>query len=213
VGVSYLQGGSLHQAEARREVIVCNGAIASPQLLQRSGVGNADQLRQHGINSVVHLPGWARTCKTIWKCICNTTAPRCRFTRRCSGGTSRPSAWSGILNGTGLGATNHFEAGGFIRSSTEFAWPNLQYHFIPLAMNYDGSNPVKAHGFQCHVGSMRSPSTGFVRLASRDPRVKPLLQFNYMAHAVDWQELPGVRLTRSSPSRRLMKVARKSSRA
>jgi choline dehydrogenase len=101
------------------------------------------------------------------------------------------------VRGTGIAASNHFEAGGFIRSSDEFAWPNLQYHFIPLAMNYDGSNPVEMHGFQCHVGSMRSPSTGYVKLASRDPRVKPRILFNYMAHDVDWREFrAGVRLTR-----------------
>ncbi|KJV29460.1 choline dehydrogenase [Aquitalea magnusonii] len=198
VGVSYLQGGSLHQAEARREVIVCNGAIASPQLLQRSGVGNADQLKQHGISSVVHLPGVGENLQDHLEMYLqyHCTKPVSIYPAL-QWWNKPPIGVEWYLNGTGLGATNHFEAGGFIRSSTEFAWPNLQYHFIPLAMNYDGSNPVKAHGFQCHVGSMRSPSTGFVRLASRDPRVKPLLQFNYMAHAVDWQEFrAGVRLTR-----------------
>jgi choline dehydrogenase len=113
------------------------------------------------------------------------------------------------LRGTGLGASNHFEAGGFIRSSTEFAWPNLQYHFIPLAMNYDGSNPVKAHGFQCHVGSMRSPSTGSVKLRSRDARAAPVLRFNYMAHDTDWQEFrAGVRLTRDIISQQALDAYR-----
>ncbi len=82
-----------------------------------------------------------------------------------------------------------FEAGGFIRSREEFAWPNIQYHFLPVAaINYNGSNAVKEHGFQCHVGSMRSPSRGHVRIKSRDPHQHPAILFNYMSHEQDWQE-------------------------
>lgn len=99
--------------------------------------------------------------------------------------------------GTGIGASNQFEASGFIRSSPDFAWPNPQSHFLPLAISYNGSNPVEAHGFQAHVGSMRSPSRGRVRLKTRDPRAHPSILFNYMSCEQDWQEFrDGIRITR-----------------
>ncbi len=102
-----------------------------------------------------------------------------------------------LFGGTGIGASNQFEAGGFIRSRAEFAWPNIQYHFLPVAINYNGSNAVKEHGFQCHVGSMRSPSRGHVRLKSRDPHAHPAILFNYMSHEQDWQEFrDAIRITR-----------------
>jgi choline dehydrogenase len=102
-----------------------------------------------------------------------------------------------LFNGTGMGASNQFEAGGFIRSREEFAWPNIQYHFLPVAINYNGSNAVKEHGFQAHVGSMRSPSRGRVQVKSKDPREHPSILFNYMATEQDWQEFrDGIRLTR-----------------
>jgi choline dehydrogenase len=206
VGVAYLQGGRMRQARARREVIVSNGAIASPQLLLRSGVGHADELRALGIPSVLHLPGVGENLQDHlemylqYECLKPVSLyPALLWHNKPAIGIE----W--YLRGTGIAASNHFEAGGFIRSSEDFAWPNLQYHFIPLAMNYDGSNPVKAHGFQCHVGSMRSPSTGFVKLASRDPQAKPRLLFNYMAHDVDWREFrAGVRRTREIIGQRAM---------
>lgn len=102
-----------------------------------------------------------------------------------------------LFGGTGVGASNHFEAGGFIRSREEFAWPNIQYHFLPVAINYNGSNAVKEHGFQCHVGSMRSPSRGHVRIKSRAPHQHPGILFNYMSHEQDWQEFrDAIRITR-----------------
>ncbi|WP_075792093.1 choline dehydrogenase [Massilia putida] len=198
VGVAYVQGDTPRQARARREVIVSNGAIASPQLLLRSGVGNADELRALGIAPVLNLPGVGENLQDHlemylqYECTQPVSLyPALKWWNKPAIGIE----W--YLRGTGIAASNHFEAGGFIRSSDDFAWPNLQYHFIPLAMNYDGSNPVEMHGFQCHVGSMRSPSTGYVKLASRDPRVKPRILFNYMAHDVDRREFrAGVRLTR-----------------
>ncbi len=97
----------------------------------------------------------------------------------------------------GIGASNHFEAGGFIRSSDEFDWPNIQYHFLPVAINYNGSNPIKIHGFQAHMGSMRSPSRGRVHLRSKDPHQHPSILFNYMSTEQDWAEFrAGIRITR-----------------
>jgi choline dehydrogenase len=102
-----------------------------------------------------------------------------------------------LFNGSGIGASNQFEAGGFIRSREEFAWPNIQYHFLPVAINYNGSNAVKEHGFQAHVGSMRSPSRGRVQVKSKDPRQHPSILFNYMATEQDWQEFrDAIRITR-----------------
>lgn len=210
VGVAYLQGGRPHEARARREVIVSNGAVASPQLLLRSGVGNADELRVMGIAPVLHLPGVGENLQDHlemylqYECIKPVSLyPALLWWNKPAIGME----W--YVRGTGIAASNHFEAGGFIRSSEEFAWPDLQYHFIPLAMNYDGSNPVKAHGFQCHVGSMRSPSTGFVKLSSRDPHAKPRLVFNYMAHDVDWREFrAGVRITREIIGQQALKEFR-----
>jgi len=206
IGVAYLQGDQLRQARARREVIVSNGAIASPQLLLRSGVGNADELRAIGIAPVVDLPGVGENLQDHLEMYLQYECKKPVSLYPALKWWNKPAIgieW--YARGTGIAASNHFEAGGFIRSSDEFAWPNLQYHFIPLAMNYDGSNPVEMHGFQCHVGSMRSPSTGYVKLASRDPRVKPRLLFNYMAHDVDWREFrAGVRATREIISQQAM---------
>ncbi|MGL4767296.1 MAG: choline dehydrogenase [Formosimonas sp.] len=198
VGIHYLQGGTRHSARATREVIVCLGAIASPQLLLRSGVGNADELAAFGIESVIDLKGVGENLQDHlemylqYECTQPVSLyPALQWWNKPAIGLE----W--YIKGTGIAASNHFEAGGFIRSSDDFAWPNIQYHFIPLAMNYDGSNPVKKHGFQCHVGSMRSASTGFVKLASRDPNVKPRILFNYMAQDDDWREFrAGVRITR-----------------
>ncbi|WP_293237179.1 choline dehydrogenase [Paludibacterium sp.] len=198
VGVAYLQGEQPRQARARREVIVSNGAIGSPQLLLRSGIGHADELRQHGIAPVLHLRGVGENLQDHlemylqYECTQPVTLyPALQWWNKPAIGVE----W--YLRGSGIGASNHFEAGGFIRSGTAFDWPNLQYHFFPLAANYDGSNPVRCHGFQCHVGSMRSLSTGFVKLAGRDPRLPPRLRFNYMAQDADWREFrAGVRLTR-----------------
>ena len=102
-----------------------------------------------------------------------------------------------MFKGTGLGATNHFEAGGFIRSDEKFTWPNIQYHFLPIAVRYDGRNASKAHSFQAHVGSMRSPSRGRVRITSTNPQEHPSILFNYMSHPQDWEEFrAAIRITR-----------------
>jgi choline dehydrogenase len=102
-----------------------------------------------------------------------------------------------LLAGTGIGASNQFEAGGFIRSDDSFAWPNIQYHFLPVAVNYDGSNPIRVHSFQAHMGSMRSPSRGRIALRSADPFEHPSILFNYMSHEQDWREFrAGIRITR-----------------
>jgi choline dehydrogenase len=206
VGVAYIQDDKLQQARAAREVIVSNGAIASPQLLLRSGVGPANELKIHEIPVVQHLPGVGENLQDHLEMYVQYECKKPVSLYPALQWWNKPAIgieW--YLKGTGLGASNHFEAGGFIRSDSQFAWPNLQYHFLPLAANYDGSNAVQAHGFQCHVGSMRSTSTGYVKLASRDPRDQPRLLFNYMADSMDWREFrAGVRLTREIIAQRAM---------
>ncbi len=198
VGVAWLRHDQPQQARARREVLLCGGAIASPQILQRSGVGPADLLRGLDIALVHHLPGVGGNLQDHLEMYLQyecrkpvSLAPALRLHNKPAIGAE----W--LFMGTGIGASNQFEAGGFIRSEEEFDWPNLQYHFLPVAINYNGSNPIKDHSFQMHVGSMRSPSRGRVHLRSKDPRVHPSILFNYMSHEQDWREFrSAVRITR-----------------
>ena len=198
VGVKWLRNDLKNKALARREVLLCGGAIASPQILQRSGVGPADLLRAFDISVVHHLPGVGANLQDHMELYMQfeckqpvSLAPALKLHNQPKIGAE----W--LFFGTGLGASNHFEAGGFIRSHEEFEWPNLQYHFLPVAVNYDGSNPIKMHGFQAHVGSMRSPSRGRVHLRSDDPRQHPSILFNYMSHEQDWREFrAAIRITR-----------------
>ena len=198
VGVKWLHHGNAQQAHARREVLLCSGAIASPQILQRSGVGPADLLRGLDIPVVHHLPGVGANLQDHlemyiqYECTQPVSlAPALKLHNQAKIGAE----W--LFFGTGIGASNEFEAGGFIRSHEDFDWPNLQYHFLPIAVNYNGSNPIKVHSFQAHVGSMRSPSRGRIHVTSKDPRQHPSILFNYMSHEQDWREFrAGIRITR-----------------
>ncbi len=199
-GVSYLRGNARQpiSARARREVLLCGGAIASPQILQRSGVGPADLLRDLNIPVVHELPGVGENLQDhlemYLQYACKEPVslyPALQWWNQPAIGAQ----W--LLAGNGVGASNHFEAGGFIRTRADFEWPNIQFHFLPVAINYNGSNAVKEHGFQAHVGSMRSPSRGRVRLTSKDPRQHPSILFNYMSTEQDWQEFrDAIRITR-----------------
>ncbi len=201
MGVEWLEGEKHDpvKATANKEVLLCAGAIASPQILQRSGVGNpgaAQAVRYPGGATI--SPAWVRTLQDHLEMYLQyeckepvSLYPALQWWNQPKIGAE----W--LFGGTGIGASNQFEAGGFIRSRAEFAWPNIQYHFLPVAINYNGSNAVKEHGFQCHVGSMRSPSRGHVRLKSRDPHAHPAILFNYMSHEQDWQEFrDAIRITR-----------------
>ncbi|CAI2438029.1 choline dehydrogenase [Serratia liquefaciens] len=200
VGVDYLQGESnqITSARARREVLLCAGAIASPQILQRSGVGPASLLNRLDIDLVHDLPGVGENLQDHLEMYLQYACKKPVSLYPALQWFNQPkigAEW--LFNGTGVGASNQFEAGGFIRSREEFAWPNIQYHFLPVAINYNGSNAVKEHGFQAHVGSMRSPSRGRVQVKSKDPRQHPSILFNYMATEQDWQEFrDAIRITR-----------------
>lgn len=199
-GVRYLVGEStaVHEAWARKEVLLCAGAIASPQILQRSGVGPAELLEKHNVPVVHDLPGVGENLQDHLEMYIQyaCTQPVSLYPSLLWWNQPAIGAeW--LFNGTGIGASNQFEAGGFIRTRPEFEWPNIQYHFLPVAINYNGSNGVKEHGFQAHVGSMRSLSRGRVQIKSKDPHEHPSILFNYMAKEQDWQEFrDAIRITR-----------------
>ena len=198
IGVAYLHSGDRVTAHVRREVLVCSGAIASPQLLQRSGVGRSTWLRELDVPLVHDLPGVGENLQDHlemymqYECLEPVSLyPALQWWNQPQIGIE----W--MLNGTGIGASNQFEAGGFIRTRDDDLWPNIQYHFLPVAINYNGSNPIKMHGFQAHVGSMRSPSRGRIKLKSRDPNAHPSILFNYMSDPLDWREFrDAIRITR-----------------
>ena len=199
VGVRYqIDGGAFQTAHASREVLLCGGAIASPQILQRSGVGPGEWLKEAGVKEILDLPGVGNNLQDHlelymqYECLQPVSiAPANLWYNK------PPIGVEWMFKGTGLGATNHFEAGGFIRSDEKFTWPNIQYHFLPIAVRYDGRNASKAHSFQAHVGSMRSPSRGRVRITSTNPQEHPSILFNYMSHPQDWEEFrAAIRITR-----------------
>ena len=198
VGVRYRRDGVKLKAGARREVILCGGPINSPQLLKLSGVGPAAELGAFGIDVVANRPGVGENLQDHLEFTFQVASKQpitlfshTGFIRRALIGAE----W--LLRGKGLGASNHFEAGGFIRSRAGVRYPDIQFHFLPMAVAYDGSTLAREHGFQAHVGPMRSKSRGWVRLKSSDPAEPPMIQFNYMSHSEDWTEMRScVRLTR-----------------
>ena len=198
IGVAYERRGRTHQVRARREVILAGGPINSPQLLKLSGIGPAEELQAHGIPVLADRPGVGANLQDhlefYFQMAC--TQPITLYS------SMNPLAkaliglrW--LLRRDGLGATNHFESCGFIRSRAGIRYPDIQYHFLPMAVAYDGSAMASEHGFQAHVGPMRSRSRGTVKLLSPDPRAKPEIRFNYMSQPDDWVEMRAcVRLTR-----------------
>jgi len=179
-------------------VLLCGGPINSPQLLKLSGIGPAAELAEHGIPVVRDRPGVGENLQDhlefYFQVACTQPVTLYSsmglFARAMIG-----ARW--LLFKDGLGATNHFETGGFIRSRAGVPYPDIQYHFLPLAVTYDGSSLANEHGFQAHVGPMRSKSRGHVRLASADPHDHPKILFNYLTHPDDMTEMRAcVRLTR-----------------
>ncbi len=197
-GVHYRRGGRDDLARAKREVILCGGPINSPQLLKLSGIGAAAELGALGIDVVADRPGVGENLQDHLEFYFQVASKQPITLYGHTGLVAR--AWVGLnwlTRGRGLGASNHFEAGGFIRSRAGVSYPDIQFHFLPMAVAYDGSALAREHGFQAHVGPMRSKSRGSVRLASRDPAEPPKIQFNYMSHPDDWVEMRAcVRLTR-----------------
>jgi len=197
IGVEYVRGRRTHRVIAD-EVILCGGAINSPQLLQLSGVGPAEHLRSLGVDVVADLPGVGANLQDHLEVYIQhacrqpvTMQPYLRWRRR------PEVALRWLLTRSGPGATNHFEAGGFLRSNDDVDYPNLMFHFLPLAVRYDGSAPTGGHGYQMHVGPMYSDALGSVMIRSTDPRVPPALRFNYLSTPTDRREwVEAVRITR-----------------
>ncbi|MFQ5554155.1 MAG: choline dehydrogenase [Acidimicrobiia bacterium] len=180
VGVEYVHQGRPRTLRAQ-EVIVCGGAINTPQLLQLSGIGNARELEMLGIDVVAHLPGVGENMQDHLEVYIQHSAARPVSMSPYLKWYRRPAVWARWLARRGPGATNHFEAGGFVRSGAEAAYPDLMIHFLPVAVRYDGSVPAGGHGYQMHIGPMHSDSRGSVRITSTDPRDKPGLRFNYLS--------------------------------
>lgn len=172
-----------------REVVLCGGAINTPQILQLSGIGNEKDLTPLGIKMVHNLPGVGANLQdhlevyVQYKCkLPVTQQPITQFWRRPFIG----AAW--LFFRKGPGATNQFEAGGFTRSNKDVTYPNLMFHFLPLAIRYDGTGDTRGHGYQVHVGPMYSDSRGWLKIKSADPFDKPAMQFNYLSTDQDRRE-------------------------
>ncbi len=171
------------------EVILCGGAINTPQLLQVSGVGPAAVLASAGVKARHDLPGVGANLQDHLEVYVQHACTRPVSQQPSLSLWRRPligAQWLFLRDGPG--ATNHFEAGGFIRSNDDVAYPNLMFHFLPIAVRYDGSAPAGGHGYQVHIGPMYSDARGSVRITSADPRVKPALRFNYLSTEQDRRE-------------------------
>ena len=171
------------------EIILCGGAINSPQLLQLSGVGNAAELEALGVDVVADLPGVGENLQDHLEVYVQHACTQPVSEQPSLKKWKRPfigAEW--LFLRSGPGATNHFEAGGFVRSNEDVAYPNLMFHFLPLAIRYDGTAPAAAHGYQVHVGPMYSDARGSVKIVSTDPRTHPALRFNYLSTDQDRRE-------------------------
>jgi choline dehydrogenase len=171
------------------EVVLCGGAFNSPQLLQLSGVGNAAELEKLGVRIVADLPGVGENLQDHLEVYVQHTATQPVSVQPSVKKWKRPvigAQW--LFLRSGPGATNHFEAGGFVRSNDDVAYPNLMFHFLPLAIRYDGTAPAGKHGYQVHVGPMYSDARGSVKIVSTDPRTHPALRFNYLSTDQDRRE-------------------------
>lgn len=198
VGVEIEVRKQIQVVKARREVVIAASSINSPKLLMLSGIGPAGHLRENGIEVVADRPGVGQNLQDHMELYIQQESlqPITLY--------SKLNLFSKALIGaqwlffkSGLGASNHFEAAAFLRSAPGVDYPDIQYHFIPVAIRYDGRAAAKAHGFQAHVGPMRSKSRGSVTLRSADPREKPAIRFNYMSHPDDWTDFRHcIRLTR-----------------
>ncbi|MBF0207101.1 MAG: choline dehydrogenase [Oligoflexia bacterium] len=188
IGVEYLRHGRTYRAYAG-EVICCGGVFNSPQILQLSGVGHQRELNALGIPVVHHLPGVGENLQDHLEVYIQYACKQPVSLYPALKWWNRPLiGYQWLFHRKGPGATNHFEAGGFIRSNQDVAYPNLQFHFLPLAVRYDGTSPSGGHGYQVHVGPMNSDARGTVKIRSKDPRVHPALQFNYLSTKKDKRE-------------------------
>jgi choline dehydrogenase len=198
VGVELVRGGKKEVIRARREVILAASSINSPKLLMLSGIGSASHLAEHGIDVVADRPGVGANLQDHLELYIQQASLQPitlykhwnLFSKGLIG-----AQW--LFTKTGLGASNQFESAAFIRSNPGVEYPDIQYHFLPIAVRYDGQAAAEGHGFQAHVGPMRSPSRGAVTLRSNKAEDAPVIRFNYMSHEKDWEDFRKcIRLTR-----------------
>ena len=190
VGVEFVKGkNNTPQTIHSGEVICCGGAINSPQILQLSGVGNAGELKKLGIPVVHDLPGVGENMQDHLEVYVQYKSKKPVSMNPALKWWKKPFiGYQWLFHRSGVAATNHFEAGGFIRSNEDVKYPNIQFHFLPLAIRYDGTQPSSEHGYQVHVGPMYSNSVGSVKIKSADPRQYPALCFNYLSTDQDRRE-------------------------
>ena len=197
-GVEIERGGRLEVIRARREVVLAASAFNSPKLLMLSGIGPADHLAAHGIEVVADRPGVGSNLQDHLELYIQQASTKPitlnahlnLFSKALIG-----AQW--LFLGKGLGTSNQFEAAAFVRSAAGVKYPDIQFHFLPGAIRYDGKAAAPGHGFQAHVGPMRSPSRGTVRLKSADAKAAPEIRFNYMSTDEDWADFRHcIRLTR-----------------
>ena len=197
-GVEVMRAGKVEQIVARREVILAASSINSPKLLMLSGIGPAAHLAEHGIDLVADRPGVGQNLQDHLELYIQFASklPITLFRYWNLISKARIGAqW--LFSKTGMGTSNQFESAAFIRSRAGVKYPDIQYHFLPIAVRYDGTVAAEGHGFQAHVGPMRSAARGSVTLASNDPNVAPKIRFNYMSQDQDWQDFRAcIRLTR-----------------
>ena len=198
VGVEIERGGRIEVVRARREVIIAASSINSPKLLMLSGIGPAAHLHEHGIEVVADRAGVGQNLQDHLELYIQqaSTQPITLYKHWNLWGKALSGAqW--MLTKTGLGASNQFESAGFIRSKAGVGYPDIQFHFLPIAVRYDGKAAAEGHGFQAHVGPMRSASRGAVTLKSSDPKEAPRIFFNYMSEQSDWEDFRHcIRVTR-----------------
>ncbi len=198
VGVEVSRGGKTEVIRAGREVVLAASSINTPKLLLLSGIGDGAHLAQHGVPVLAHRPGVGANLQDHLELYLQFAAsqPITLYKHwNFLGKASIGAQW--LLSGRGLGASNQFEACAFIRSQAGVEYPDIQYHFLPIAVRYDGKAAAEGHGFQAHTGPMRSKSRGAVTLRSADPAAPPRILFNYMSHPDDWTDFRRcIRLTR-----------------
>jgi choline dehydrogenase len=202
-GVEIERGGAIETIAAAREVILAASSINTPKLLMLSGIGPAAHLAARGVGVLADRPGVGSNLQDHLEVYVQFAARQ--PIARAKYWNLWGKAWVGaqwLLARRGPGASNQFEACGFIRSAAGVDYPDIQFHFLPIAVRYDGKAAADGHGFQVHVGPMRSKSRGTVRLRDADPASPPEIRFNYMSHPDDWAEFRrAIRLTRGAGGR------------
>ncbi|AUQ90789.1 choline dehydrogenase BetA [Phaeobacter inhibens] len=198
VGVEVERGGKIEVIRANAEVILAASSLNSPKLLMLSGIGPAKHLAEHGIDVVVDRPGVGQNLQDhlefYFQFACKQPITLFKYWNL-FGKALVGAQW--LFTKTGLGASNQFESAAFVRSGKGVDYPDIMYHFLPIAVRYDGQAAAEGHGFQAHVGPMRSDSRGEVTLASADPNDAPKILFNYMSTEKDWEDFRKcIRLTR-----------------